>query len=53
MIQEVFETIRSIDKNYSAFTAMRCNKMRELAIKMINGDILSADEEQFLLTIKK
>lgn len=50
MIQEVFETIRSIDKNYSAFTAMRCNKMRELAIKMINGDILSADEEQFLLT---
>lgn len=50
VIQEVFDTIRSVDDYYSVLTAMRQAKAREIAIKMVNGDLLNVDEEQFLLT---
>lgn len=50
VIQEVFDTIRGIDDYYSVLTAMKQAKAREIAIKMVNGDLLNVDEEQFLLT---
>ena len=50
VIQEVFNTIRSVDDYYSVLTAMKQTKAREIAIKMVNGDLLNVDEEQFLLT---
>lgn len=50
VIQEVFDTIRSVDDYYSVLTAMKQAKVREIAIKMVNGDLLNVDEEQFLLT---
>ena len=50
VIQEVFDTIRSVDDYYSVLTAMKQAKAREIAIKMVNGDLLNVDEEQFLLT---
>ena len=50
IIREVCETLRVIDEVYSVLTVMKQEKAREIAIKMVNGDILNTDEEQFLLT---
>lgn len=50
VIQEVFDTIRKVDDYYSVLTAMNQAKASEIAIKMVNGDLLNVDEEQFLLT---
>ena len=50
IIQEVFDTIRSIDDYYAEFIAVKQAKVCEIAIKMVNGDLLNTDEEQFLLT---
>lgn len=49
IIQEVFETIRDID-DYYPMTAMKQEKPRSVATKMVNGDILNIEEEKFLLT---
>lgn len=50
VIQDALDTIRDVDIYYSALAAMHQQKARELAVKMINGDLLTYDEEQFLLT---
>lgn len=50
IIQEVFETIRNIDDYYSILTVMKQEKPRNVATKMVNGEHLNVDEEQFLLT---
>lgn len=50
VIHEVFDTINSIDDYYSPFIAIKQTKASEIAIKMLNGDPLNMDEEQFLLT---
>lgn len=50
VIQHALHTIRDVDSYYSALTMIRCEKPREVAIKMLHGDLLNADEEQFLLT---
>lgn len=50
IIQEVFETIRDIDYYYPVLIAMKQEKSRNVATKMINGYLLNVEEEQFLLT---
>lgn len=50
IIEEVIETIRNIDDYYSVLTIMKQEKTRSVAAKMINGEILNVEEEQFLLT---
>lgn len=45
IIQEVFETIRDIDDYYPVLTAMKQEKPRSVATKMVNGDILNVEEE--------
>ncbi|MBR4027419.1 MAG: Hsp70 family protein, partial [Lachnospiraceae bacterium] len=49
IIHNVLDTIQYIEDYYPVFIAMHCNKAKELAVKMINGDSLSEDEEAFLL----
>lgn len=50
VIQEVLQVIRDTEDYYSVLITMKCEKPREVARKMINGDSLNEDEEQFLLT---
>lgn len=50
IIQEVFETIRDIDDYYPVLTAMKQEKPRSVATKMVNGDLLNVEQEQFLIT---
>lgn len=50
VIQEVFNTIKDVDSYYSVLIVMKQAKACEIAIKMINGDLLDMNEEQFLLT---
>lgn len=50
VIQKVLRTLQNVDDYYSIFTIRKCEKPREVAIKMINGDLLNVAEEQFLLT---
>jgi molecular chaperone DnaK (HSP70) len=50
IIQEVFDTIRNINSYYPVLTAMKQAKVCEIATKMVNGDLLNVEEEQFLLT---
>ena len=50
VIQEALQVIRDIEDYYSVLVTMKCEKPREVAKKMINGDSLNEDEEQFLLT---
>ena len=44
------ETINSIESYYSTLIVMRQERAREVASKMIKGDLLDVEEEQFLLT---
>ncbi len=50
LIQEALETIGAVEDLYPVLTALKCEKARDVAVKMIQGDDLSEDEEQFLLT---
>ena len=50
VINEALEVIREIDSYYTVLTTMKCEKAREVVKKMINGDCLNEEEEQFLLT---
>lgn len=50
LIREVFETIRDVDYSYNTLIAMKQDKAKTIALKMVNGDLLNVDEEQFLLT---
>ena len=50
VIYKVLSVIRNVGDYYSPFVTMRCEKPREVAVKMVNGDLLNVDEEQFLLT---
>lgn len=49
LIQDVYETIRDVDYSYSTLVAMKQDKAKTIALKMVNGDLLNVDEEQFLL----
>ena len=50
VIDEALEVIREIDSYYTVLTTMKCEKAREVVKKMIDGDCLNEEEEQFLLT---
>jgi len=50
VIAEVLHVIYGIEDYYTGWIVMRCNKIREIAAKMIQGDVLDVEEEQFLLT---
>jgi len=49
-INKALDTIRDIDFEYNYQLLTKCVKSREVATKMINGDILTNEEEMFLLT---
>ena len=50
VILEALNTIQTIDIYYTIITMIKCSKPRDVVVKMINGVLLDADEEQFLLT---
>lgn len=50
IIQEVLDTIGNLSAYYSPVKAMKQEKARGIAVKMVNGERLNVDEEQFLLT---
>ncbi len=50
LILEVLGAIRNIEDYYVITTTMKCERSREVADKMINGEQLNDEEEQFLLT---
>ncbi len=50
VINEALEVICDIASYYTVLTTMKCEKAREVVKKMIQGDCLNAEEEQFLLT---
>jgi len=49
-ISHAARVIQDMDDYYNPYILMRCGKVRNVATKMINGDLLNDDEEQFLLT---
>ena len=50
VILKVLKTIREIGYNYPMATTMHTDKTVKVVEKMINGDLLNAEEEKFLLT---
>lgn len=50
IIEDAFAAIRKMDDDYTLLTLMKQEKARAVAVKMINGERLNVDEEQFLLT---
>ena len=50
IIHNVLDTIRNLDYYYSIFITKRQEKAKGIVIKMVNGERLNVDEEQFLLT---
>lgn len=50
IIREVYETIKDVDFFYNMLVVMKQDKAKTIAIKMVNGDLLDTEEEQFLLT---
>ncbi len=50
VINKALEVIRDLDSYYTVLTTMNCKKARDVVKKMINGDCLNEEEEQFLLT---
>lgn len=50
IIEEALSILEYLDLYYSDAIMYKQNKARSVAIKMINGETLSDDEEQFLLT---
>ncbi len=49
-IQEALAAIRAVDDLYPAAVVTKSEKAGQVAVKMIQGDRLDEDEEQFLLT---
>lgn len=49
IMQEVLDTIKNVEHYYSAIIAMKQEKPRSVVTKMIHGDALDVDEEEFLL----
>lgn len=50
VIQDAMGTIQRIKDFYAVSFVIKCAKAREVAEKMINGDLLNEEEEKFLLT---
>ncbi len=50
MFRQVADTVERLEGFYSVLKAMSCGKAREVAGKMIRGEVLSGEEERFLLT---
>jgi hypothetical protein len=50
IIEEALSAVTNVDVYYADLVAAKQEKAKEVAGKMINGDILNVDEEQFLLT---
>ena len=50
IVTEALSTIRNIDEMYNYLVVIAQQRACEVAVKMINGDLLTNDEEQFLLT---
>lgn len=50
VLHHALDAIRDVDVLYSVVIAMSQKKAREVAAKMIHGDLLTDEEEQFLLT---
>ena len=50
IIFAALETIENIEDFYSPYIFMRCIKPKAVTVKMLRGDLLNAEEEQFLLT---
>lgn len=49
-IVKALNSIRNTDDYYPFLITMKCERPRDVAIKMINGDLLNTEEEEFLLT---
>lgn len=49
VIQEAMKTIHYLEDYYPLLTALGCGKARKVAIKMLEGEALNDEEEQFLL----
>lgn len=50
LIYTALNTIQGIELYYPAFIVQSCSKSRNIAVKMIYGEMLDKDEEEFLLT---
>ncbi len=50
IIHDVMDTIRNLDYYYPIHKIAKQEKARGIVIKMVNGERLNVDEEQFLLT---
>lgn len=50
IIQEVLDNLKNIEYHYPVLAVMKQERLLEVAIKMVNGEGLNVDEEQFLLT---
>lgn len=50
IIEEVLDVIHNINQYYINLGTINYDKLRKIAIKMINGNFLDEEEEQFLLT---
>ena len=50
VLRDALDTVQAIDDYYSVITAAKSEKARAVAVKMICGELLDADEERFLLT---
>ena len=50
VVNKAYETIDLVECIYSPIVVMETNKVRNMVIKMINGEMLSESEEAFLLT---
>ena len=43
------DAVKDIDSFYSESIVAKCEKARDVAVKMMNGEMLSGEEERFLL----
>lgn len=50
VFREMLDTIEGLESFYSVLKAMSCGSARKVAVKMIKGEVLSGEEEKFLLT---
>jgi molecular chaperone DnaK (HSP70) len=50
LLEDALDAVRSIDFFYDELVTKHCVKARDVAVKLINGELLNAAEEQFLLT---
>lgn len=50
ILKEAYELIRNLEDFYSTLIILRQDKSRTVAMKLLSGDALNEDEEQFMLT---